>query len=94
MADSIRQSRYREARRKNGERELSFWLPADGWERLNRLLDAMDYAGKGKRQRGYTEIICRALTELENMIENEPRYGLVFLDDPGRPEESTQPGPE
>ena len=54
----------------------------------------MDYAGKGKRQKGYTEIICRALTELENMIEHEPRYGLVFLDDPGQPEESTQPSPE
>jgi len=94
MTVSIRQSRYREARKKNGERLLSFWLPPDGWERLNRLLDAMDYAGKGKRQKGYTEIIGRALTELENRIVNEPRYGLVFLDESSRPEESTQPEPE
>jgi hypothetical protein len=44
---------------------------------------SLGYGDRGKTQAGYTDVISRALAQLEqNLTEpkNKPRYGLVLLD--------------
>lgn len=83
-ANAKRQKKYREERTEAGESRINVWLPEDDKERLQKLMNMLGYAGKGKKQQGYSQVISQALKMLEIELtppehRNLMRYGLLYM---------------
>ena len=84
ISNTEKQQRFCNSKIEAGESRISCWLPEDDTERLKRLMNMMDYAGKGKKQQGYSTVISQALKELEISLTPPPhknlvRYGLLIM---------------
>jgi len=82
LSNGEHQKRYRENKLSAGDRHLTCWLNFDDNQRLMRLMNSLGYLDRGKTQAGYTEVISRALAQLEqSLAAPKPplRYGLVSL---------------
>jgi len=80
-----RQQKLRDIRLQSGMSRLEFWMTGPDKQRLDRLMEAMKESGNSDA--GYTDVISRALKELEINLEpvgtrNMVRYGLLFMREP------------
>lgn len=78
-----RQQHFRKAKNQNGNSRVSCWLDKDDKQRLSQLMALMNNTGQGRV--GYTEVISRALKEMEINLtpaggRNMVRYGLLYMD--------------
>jgi len=85
ISNTEKQQRFYNSKIEAGESKISCWLPEGDSERLQRIMKILDYAGKGKKQQGYSSVISQALKELEISLTPPPqrdvvRYGLRIMD--------------
>ncbi|MCF7970278.1 MAG: hypothetical protein K9L22_03815 [Methylococcaceae bacterium] len=85
ISNTEKQQRFYKSKIAAKESKISCWLPEDDNERLQRVMKILDYAGKGKKNQGYSEVISLALKELEINLTPPPqrevvRYGLRIMD--------------
>ena len=81
ISNAIKQQRFYASKIEAGESKVSCWISENDRDRLQRLMDILGYAGKGKKQKGYSEVFSQALIELEISLTPAPqkdvvRYGL------------------
>jgi len=86
LSNTEKQQRFYNSKVEAGESKISCWLPEDDSERLQQLMNSLGYAGRGKKQQGYSAVISQALKELEINLTPAPhrnlvRYGLRFMDE-------------
>lgn len=84
ISNTEKQQRFYKSKIEAKESKISCWLPEDDNERLQRIMKILDYAGKGKKQQGYSEVFSQALKELEISLTPAPqrdvvRYGLRIM---------------
>ena len=85
ISNTEKQQRFYNSKVEAGESKITCWLPEDDNARLKRLMAILDYAGKGKKQQGYSSVISQALKELEINLTPVPhrnlvRYGLRIME--------------
>ena len=84
ISNTEKQQRFYKSKIEARESKISCWLPEDDNERLKRLMDVLNYSGRGKKQQGYSAVISQALKELEINLTPAPqrdiiRYGLRIM---------------